>query len=78
MEEVNSAPKDTENLLALAKHYLKTGKYSEAKELLQEAITIDAKSGEVHYFLGITFGYNDQFDEAEKQFEKAAAFGYIP
>ena len=62
----------------LAELYLGEKKYKDAEGLLQKAITIDDNSGELHYFLGITMGYNDRFEEAQKQFEKAMSLGYIP
>ncbi len=70
-DAVEKGPQDKTALLNLAKHYLTKGKYTEARDLLEKAVIIDSKDGEVHYFLGIALGYLDQYDRAKKEFEKA-------
>lgn len=77
-ETMEKHPQDAAAFLNLAKHYLTKGKYRDGKELLEKAVAMDLKNGEIHYFLGIALGYLDQYDEAKREFEKAKELGYKP
>ena len=75
---LETAPDDSATLLSLAKHYLKTGKYSEARDLLRQALTVSPESGEIHYFMGMALGYGNEMEQAQKEFETAMDMGFIP
>lgn len=77
-QAVKERPRDAKGLLNLARHYLTKAKYEEAKELLEKAVTIDARNGEIHYFLGIAFSYVDQYEQAQEAFKTAKELGYKP
>jgi len=76
--EAEQSPEDASSLLSLAKHYLTKGKYEEAKELLNKAVAIDPKNGEIHYVMGLALGYLDKYEDADKEFKKAKELGYKP
>ena len=76
--QLNNAPDSHENMLALAKHYLKIGKYEDAQKLLEQASTLNQESGEIHYFLGVALGYNNEMEAAQKEFETAGRLGFMP
>ncbi len=63
--------------LSLAKHYIKSGQFDEAKEFAYGAMEIlttyhpNPSTGEAHYYHGISCFYLDEFDLAYKSFYKA-------
>jgi len=71
-------PDDVSSLVALAKQYLKNGKYGEANVLLTKALVLNPDHGESHYFLGIALGHDYKMEEAQKEFETASRLGFIP
>ncbi|MBU4316990.1 MAG: DUF3857 domain-containing protein [Proteobacteria bacterium] len=71
-------PDDVSSLVALAKQYLKNGKYGEANALLTKALVLNPENGESHYFLGIALGHDYKMEEAQKEFETASRLGFIP
>lgn len=73
---VKKEPVNVLALLDLSKHYLIKGKYKEAVETLEKAVSINASNGEIHYFLGMSYGYLDKYDEANNEFKKARDLGY--
>jgi len=75
-EMVKNNPEDPVSLLNLARHYLTKGKYAEAGELMEKAAAMDTSNGEVHYFLGVAYGYLDQYDKARVEFARAKELGY--
>ena len=73
-------PEEVPSLVKLARHNLTKGKYEEAKELLEEAMKLDPRSGEVRYFLGMALSFLEHYEEGRVQMEKAEELGfmYIP
>jgi hypothetical protein len=76
--KVKKSPQDAQALMELAMNYLTKAKYEEAKDLLERAVIIDPKNGEIHYFLGVALSYLEKYDEGEKEFEMAKGLGYEP
>jgi tetratricopeptide (TPR) repeat protein len=75
---VKSKPGDIDSQLKLSKRFLRTGKYSEAHQILEKAVKLDPNNGELYYYLGIALGYVNQYDAAKESLNKARDLGYIP
>ena len=76
--KLKESPDDVKNQLDLCKQYLKTGRYEEARRLLDKAIEADKANGELFYYLGIALGYLGQYDLADEEIEKSKELGYFP
>lgn len=75
---VRENSEDVTAILNLSKHYLAVGKYESAKELLEKAMNLEPKNGEIHYFMGIAFGYIGQYEKTREKIEMAKELGYKP
>jgi len=76
--QLKKQPEDIKALLTLSKYYLSRGKYQKATTLLEKAVAIESEKGEIHYYLGVSLGYQDKYKKAKESFKKAKELGYRP
>jgi len=76
--QLENQPDNVSSQLALSKRYLKTGRYEEAHQLLEQAVAVNQTNGELYYFYGIALGYIGRYEDAGKALATAKRLGYIP
>lgn len=65
-------------IISSGRDLLSKGNYDQALEFFKKAVGKDPKSGEAHYYLGVVYGYLNQYELAEKEFQLARQLGYKP
>lgn len=65
-------------VLKLARHELDVANYARARDLANEAVSKDPKSGEGFYLLGISAGFLDDIKASDAALQKAKGLGYRP
>ena len=61
---------------SLAKLYLSKAEYDKAMNVLSKAVIREPDNGEIHYFLGLAFGYLEEYEKSKEEFMKARKLGY--
>jgi len=54
------------------------GRPAEADRAIHKALELEPKSGEIHYYLGVVYGYLNQYELADKEFKISRELGYKP
>jgi tetratricopeptide (TPR) repeat protein len=57
---------------------LKLENYEEAKQSLDQAVKIDSIKPEIHYFLGLSHYFLEEYEDAVTRFELALLYGFEP
>jgi len=57
---------------------LKLENYEEAKQSLDQAVKIDSLKPEIHYFLGLSHYFLEEYEDAVNRFELALLYGFEP
>ncbi|MBI4595757.1 MAG: DUF3857 domain-containing protein [Candidatus Tectomicrobia bacterium] len=65
-------------IMSSGKELLSKGKYDQALDFFKKALELEPRSGEVHYYLGVVYGYLNQYELADKEFKVARELGYKP